>query len=231
MRRRRFLVSVGLVVGFVALVLLGLGVAAKRVPAFYAQADRPADAARKSASTQAVATEFQMANALESLEPEWKAVYTADQLNAYFQEDFVTSHGGDANLPDGFSAPRVQIENGQMRLGVRYGDGFWSTILSVQVKIWLVPGQANALALELVSLKAGALPLSPGTLLDKISELARHQNIDVTWFREDGHPVAVLRFQSDLTRPTLLFDRIELADGKLTVVGRSADPFAGQRRN
>ena len=40
-----------------------------------------------------------------------------------------------------------------------------------------------------------------------------------------------MRFQSDLTRPTLLFEQIDLSNGKLTILGRSSDPFAGQRKN
>ena len=223
--------SLGQVVAFVALVLFGLGWAAKRVPDFYAQGELPADSARRSQAREAVGGYFRMQGAIETLEPNWQVAFTADQLNAYFQQDFIEDHGGDANLPEGFSAPRVQIEDGRMRIGVKYGQGFWTTVLSVQLKVWLVPGKANVLAMEIESLKAGALPLSPATLLDKISELARRQNIDVTWFRENGHPVAIMRFQSDLTRPTLLFEQIDLSNGKLTIQGRSSDPFAGQRKN
>ena len=49
-------------------------------------------------------------------------MFTADELNAYFQEDYFRQ-GGDDNLPDGFHNPRVTIENGKMRVGVRYGKG------------------------------------------------------------------------------------------------------------
>jgi hypothetical protein len=231
MRRRRLLVSVGQVVAFVALVLVGLGWAAKRVPDFYAQGDLPEDAARFSKSGEAVSQYLRMSYAIETLEPEWTVAFTDDQLNSYFQEDFPKNHGGDANLPEGFSSPRVQIEDGRMRIGVRYGQGSWTTVLSIQLKVWLVPGKANVLAMEIESLKAGALPLSPATLLDKISEVARRQNIDVTWFRENGHPVAIMRFQSDLTRPTLLFQQIDLSNGTLTIKGRSSSPFTGQWKN
>ena len=84
-------------------------------------------------------------------------------------------------------------------------------------------GELNTLALEIVSLQAGSLPLSTGTLLDRISEAARREKIDISWYRENGHPVAIMRFQADLSRPTFQFDRIELKDGKLSVSGRSTD--------
>jgi hypothetical protein len=94
------------------------------------------------------------------------------------------------------------------------------------VKLWLARAEVNVLALEIVSLQAGSLPLSTGTLLDYISEAARRENIDITWYRHEGHPVAIMRFQSDLTRPTFQFDRVELQDGRLTIAGRSTDPLA-----
>jgi hypothetical protein len=226
MRRRRLVISVGLVVAFVALVLVGLGVMAKRVPSFYAQADMPAGPDRTAHSQAALAQWSGIVFALQAREPTWKATFTGDDLNAYFQEDYF-QHGGDDNLPDGFSAPRVKIEDGKLRIGVRYGGGATSTVLSLEVKLWLASDQVNVLALEMVSLQAGSLPLSTGTLLDYISEAARRENIDITWYRREGHPVAIMRFQSDLTRPTFQFEQVELRDGRLTIAGRSTDPLAG----
>ena len=59
--------------------------------------------------------------------------------------------------------------------------------------------------MEIVSLQAGSLPLSTGTLLDYISEAARREHIDISWYRQEGHPVAIMRFQADLSRVTELF--------------------------
>jgi hypothetical protein len=223
MRRRRLIISVGLVVAFVALILVGLGLMVKRVPGFYAQAEMPADSDRVRLSQAAYARWLHVVSALQTREPTWEETFTADELNAYFQQDYYL-HGGDDNLPDGFSAPRVKIEDGKMRIGVRYGTGPTRTVLSLEVKLWLVENEINVLAMEIVSLQAGSLPLSTGTLLDYISEAARRENIDITWYRHEGHPVAVMRFQADLTRPTFQFDRIELKDGKLMIAGRSTDP-------
>ncbi|MBO0700859.1 MAG: hypothetical protein J2P46_20860 [Zavarzinella sp.] len=226
MRRRRLIISVGLVVTFVALVLVGLGVMVKRVPGFYAQAEMPADSDRIALSRATTAQWLDIASFLRTREPGWEVTFTADQLNAYLQQDYYL-HGGDNNLGEGFSSPRVKIEDGKMRIGVRYGSGITSTVLSLEVRVWLVENEVNLLAMEIVSLQAGSLPLSTGTLLDYISEAARRENIDITWYRHEGHPVAVMRFQSDLTRPTFQFDRVDLRDGKLTIAARSTDPLGG----
>jgi hypothetical protein len=223
MRRKRLIISVGLVVAFVALVLIGLGLMVKRVPGFYEQAEMPSGERRTELSREAYARWFQGARDLETREPVWEMSFSAEQMNAYFQEDYFL-HGGDDNLPEGFSAPRVKIEDGKMRLGIRYGSGVTSTVLSLEVKLWLVENEINVLAMEIVSLQAGSLPLSTGTLLDYISEAARRENIDITWYRHEGHPAAIMRFQADLTRPTFQFDRVELKDGRLTIAGRSTDP-------
>jgi len=220
--RRRLLTSVGLVLGFIALVLTGLVVAVKREPSFYTQADIAEGPLRESLSREATGQFARGRFALERDEPSWELELTAQQLNAYFQQDYF-AHGGDENLPDGLSAPRIKFEDGRMRFGIRYGRGLFSTVLSVEVKAWLVPGQTNVMALEFVSLKAGSLPLSPASLIDRFSEVVRRENIDITWYRNDGHPVAVMRFQADLTRPTLQFDRLELKDNSLTIAGRSVD--------
>jgi hypothetical protein len=223
MRRRRILVSVGLVLGFIALILIGILAMVKREPDFYVQADMEAGPQRVSLSQQAMAQYSAILGTLD--EPQWTVSFTTDQINAFFQEGFFQV-GGDENLADGFHAPRVRIDDGRMLLGARWGCGPLSTVLSIEIRMWKVADELNTLALEIVSLQAGSLPWSTGTLLDRISTWARREHIDISWYRKDGHPVAVMRFQSDLSRPTFQFDDVELRDGRVTIRGRSTDPFA-----
>lgn len=175
MSRKRLITSAAQILGFSALVFGGLYWAAKRPPAFYTHSEMAAGPARTARSAEAVGNFFLIRDRLANFDPNWEVVFTAEQLNAYFQEEF-QSHGGDENLPEGFTSPRIQFEDGKMRLGLRYGSGWRSTIISIQVKVWLVPGQTNVLAMEIVSLKAGAMPLSTGSLLDRISQFARRRN-------------------------------------------------------
>ena len=224
MRRKRLLISVALVLGFVALVLAGLMAMVKREPSFYRQAELPPGEARTNLSREALSQYSQILGLMD--EPTWKVEFSSEQINAFFQEDYYKL-GGDENLPDDFHGPRVKIEDGKMRVGVRYGSGPVSTVLSLEIRLWKVPGEVTTLAMEIVSLQAGSLPLSTGTLLDRISEVARRENIDISWYRKDGHPVAIMRFQSDLTRPTFQFADVVLKDGKLTITGRSIDLTGG----
>ncbi|HEX3146491.1 MAG TPA: hypothetical protein VHR66_00215 [Gemmataceae bacterium] len=220
MRRRRLLISIGLVLGFVATILIGLVVMVKSEPSFYTQAEMPPGQERTDMSTAAMAQYSRILGVLD--DPHWEIKFTGQQLNAFFQEQYYQV-GGDENLPDDCHAPRVKIEDGKMRIGFRWGTGTLSTVASAEIKFWKVPQGVNTLAMEIVSLQAGALPIPKSFFLDKISEKARRENIEISWYRKDGHPVAVMRFQADLTRPTFQFDRIELAGGELRMTGRSTD--------
>jgi hypothetical protein len=227
MGRKRLFISIGIVAGFVALVLFGLIAMIKSEPSFYAQADMPPGPTRLELAVKAQ----QRNTALVEIPSEnnWNYIFSADELNAWFQEDFLTQ-GGDNNLPDGFHAPRVRFENGKMRFGMRYGTGLFSTILSMEVRLWKVQGQVNMLAMEIVNTQAGRLPFSSAFFLDDISELVRGQKIEISWYRYNGHPVAIIRFQPEVTLPTFQFDKIELRDGTLTISGRSADIGVPQPR-
>src|SRR5688572_11650137 len=133
MRRRRLLISVGLIATFLAIVVAGWWLMVRLVPDFYAQAAMPPGQVLAALSQRAVSEWSRTVIDLQTREPKIDVTFTADELNAYFQDDYFR-HGGDDNLPEGFSAPRVKIDEGKMKIGVRYGTGLTSTVLSLTVK-------------------------------------------------------------------------------------------------
>jgi hypothetical protein len=155
---------------------------------------------------------------------QWHEKFTAAQINSYLEEDFVRSGFGDRLLPAGISDPRVSFSPGKVRVAFRYGEHTWcSTIVTIDFGVWLCPKDVNVVALELQGLRAGSLPITAQSLLDRVSEVARRQDIEVTWYRLNGNPVALLRFQATQPRPTVRLERLEVSDGELLVVGRSAE--------
>src|SRR5258708_8270626 len=112
MRRRRLLISVGIVLGFMALVLIGLAAMARSDPGFYHQGEMGPGAERTVLSNEAFAQYWQISSQLD--DPAWTLSLSADQINAFFQEGYYQV-GGDDNLWDEFHAPRVRIEDGKMR--------------------------------------------------------------------------------------------------------------------
>jgi hypothetical protein len=151
----------------------------------------------------------------------WEEHFTDAQINSYFDEGFVRSN---INLPDRISQPRITFGPGTVRLAFRYGSGSWcTTVVSIDFRVWLCK-ETNVVALELEALRAGSLPITAQSLLERVSEVVRRQDIEVTWYRHEGNPVALLRFQANQPRPTVRLRRLELKAGELVVGGTSVEP-------
>jgi len=116
------------------------------------------------------------------------------------------------------------LEDDRLRLAFRYGKNTWSTIVSYDLKVWLAPKDTNVLCVEILGRHAGALPVSAQTLLNEISEVAAKRGIEVTWWRHNGNPVALIRLQADRARPTARLLRLEVKQGMMTVGGISLEP-------
>jgi hypothetical protein len=227
MSRRSFYLAIGIFLaltcggGAVVLVLLRLE------PQQYRLAAVPAGAARAEHSREFLNEFCQLISALDDQDartpPVWYARFTDEQINSYFDEQFVQSGMSEKLLPEGISQPRLVFETDRARLAFRYGSGFWSTVISIDLKVWLAKGEANAVALELEGFHAGALPIAAQSLLERISEVGRQNGIEVDWYRHDGHPVALLRFQADQPRPTLQLQAVQLEQGAITIKGKSGD--------
>lgn len=223
MRRKRLLYTLGLlfvIAGIAFAIFYGL---LKHQPGSYRAGTMAPSVERTNLSNEFESRYTNLMNSIYNRYPDWWEVFTTEQINAFLQEGFLISYGGDANLPDGFHDLRVQIEDGRLRLGCRYGDGKFSTILSVELRMWLVANEVNLIGVEVVSLRAGALPISKQMILSYITEAARRNNIDCTWYRHSGNPVAVLKLQADQMRPTIQLQRFELQQGKIIIVGRSIE--------
>src|SRR5262245_62100115 len=98
--------------------------------------------------------------------PEWNYTFTAEQINSFFEEDFVNGGIADYFSKRGLSSPRVVIEPDRLRLAFRYGSGLFSTLVSVDFRLWLVPKEVNVVALEVLARRAGAVPISAQFFFD-----------------------------------------------------------------
>jgi len=155
----------------------------------------------------------------------WEVKFTEDQINSYFDEDFIRSGFKDNLLPKGISQPRVAIDQDKLCLAFRYGKEAWySSVITIDLRVWVAKKspEVNVVGLELQGLHAGSLPISAQSLLEQISDIARRKNIDVTWYRHNGNPVALLRFPTD-SRSLVQLHQLELSSGKLTIVGRALE--------
>jgi len=207
-----FLASVGTV-----LVLLFL-----HEPAVYARSSLPEGEERQMQSGEFFAEFLRLSDEIHN--KEWDATFSEKSINSYFEEGFISSGVAKSVLPEGISDPRVAIEPGKLRLAFRYKVGPWTTIISIDMRMWLASnGEPNVIALELQSLHAGSLPIAAQSLLEQIFETARQNGIKVIWYRYHGNPVALLKFQADEPHPTIQFLNLQLKSGKIVIQGRSID--------
>lgn len=221
LRRRRPLLFALLILLAAGTAALGaLTYAAKKEPPFYAAANQPGDWDTLERSGKFLTRVMDLQNDIRARD-EWGDTFSADDINAFFIENMGPKGRLAESLPKGFHSPRVAIQGDRLFLGVKYREGFWSTVVWLELKVWLVKDQTNVAAVEVCNLKAGGLPFGSQTLLDKIGDVARESSIDVTWYRHGGNPVGLFKFFAKQPRPTSQVLTLETKDGKLVIAGRS----------
>lgn len=192
-------------------------------PSWYQEVVLPAGEKRTQRSQEFLTEFWDLVNSAS--DREWAAQFTDEQINSYLEEGFKHSGLAARMLPEDISDPRVTLEPEKLHLAFRYGRGTWSTVVSIETRIWLPRQEPNTVALELVGFQLGALPISVQSLLERVSEVGRSNGIEVTWYRvpQTGHPVAIVRFQADQARATVQLQVVHLEQGKITIRGRSLE--------
>jgi hypothetical protein len=220
LRRSRFK-SLFVLLGGLGLVFGGVFALAKREPDFYHRAPNPGEYETRERAAQVLTRVQDLKNEIRS-QSEWGETFTAEDLNCFFVENMGKKGGLATLLPEKVHSPRVSIDGDRLKLGFKYGDGFWSTVVWVELKVWLVKDEPNLIALEVCDLRTGSLPVGSQSVLDSISESAREWNIDVTWYRNGSNPVGLFRFfanQAGQAGSQIL--TLQVADGKIMVAGRT----------
>lgn len=219
MRRRHLQRALaGIAVAAIGLLLVLLGLVL-RDPSSYAKAGVAEGEERRRLSGEFQSAVFQMMPG-STTESGWQETFTAEQINSYFAEDFLRAKPFE--LPAGVHSPRVRIATDSLELSFRYGKGFWSSVVSINMKIWLVAAEPNTIAVEILRTRAGTLPLSLRSFIERYLRSNRDWNVDVTWYRHQGRPVALVRLNGDPQRAPLLLQRLELQDGQLFLAGRKS---------
>src|SRR5579864_8053570 len=110
----------------VAVLVLACGAALKYEPHFYRSGDLEPSAERKRLSMKFFADFLQMITDVKANQQNrWDIAFTDQEINSYFQEDFVNSGEADSLRKLGASDPRVAIDKDRIRIAFRVGSGFW----------------------------------------------------------------------------------------------------------
>jgi hypothetical protein len=217
-RRRQLLALIAATACLLSIVGAILYISAKHEPAFYRRGEIVSSALRRQLAEEFLRCSSEVYNLMANGKP-WALNITQDQINGYLQDE-MSATGGLFSYPDNVSDPRVEFDTDRIRIGFRYGVGTWSAIVSVDLRTWLVAKEPNTVALELCGLSVGGLPLGSHAMMEYVTDAAREWNADVTWYRNNAHPVALIRLQANQNRPTLQMKRFEITDGQAHIHGK-----------
>lgn len=118
----------------------------------------------------------------------WEATFTAEQLNGWLATQLTRK------FPDLLSnevrEPRLALRDGRVDIGFQLQRKTFTSVISIQLSIGIV--KPNVIACRVHAVRAGTLPLPLKSVLDEISRLARHWELDIRWAQTDGDPVALV---------------------------------------
>lgn len=224
MTRQSFLITISCAVLGLALLAIFFAGLIRYQYRWYSNAGLPPGMDREENSRKFIS---EMSELVQTMDQErvWYAHFTDLQVNSYLEEEFLQSGLAASLMPEGITQPRVFFDAERIHAAFRYGAGLLSTVITIDLRVWLAPQEQNAVVLELEGFHAGALPISARSLLEQVSEVGRSNGIGVSWYRDlnTGHPVAVLRFQEDQQRAKWVLDALQLDAGAITITGRSDD--------
>jgi hypothetical protein len=217
---RTLFLAVGLLV---AVLVVATGVVAavlKRVPDFYSAADRPRNYDTREKASNLLTRIQELKNDIRT-KSDWGETFTMEELNCFFAEMMSEDGMFRSLLPQGFHSPRIAVEGDRLKVGFRYGEGLWSTVIWINLRVWLVADETNLMAVEVCELRAGQLGVGSQSVLDSIGDAARASNIEVTWYRYNGNPVGLFQFFPDQPRPASQVRTLEVQEGKIVIAGQS----------
>jgi hypothetical protein len=218
---RRFIVAAAAVALSVALSLLAVYQASRRVPDFYRQALAASPAAQQDGGQRFEQQALALHNQLHHT-GRWEIRFTQDEINGWLAADLPAKFP--RLLPVGVSEPRVAIDHDVVHVAVHYQRGGVDTVASLTGQIQLTD-QPNEVAVQIVQARAGLVPVPLARFLQEIAERAARADMPLRWTEAKGAPVALLRvpLETKDARRQLVLERLDVRDGAFIVSGRTQD--------
>jgi hypothetical protein len=221
---RKFILMTAFGVIVLAAGLAVLGSFVKHKPNFYHQTQLPAADARKQIGLACSGKFMQMVLDKNAKKPDWFCDVSEAELNCFMQEVFPEKGESEGLRKLGISSPSVVLEEGNhLRLAFRYDTGWISTIISYDIKIWLVQKDPNVIAVEFQSARAGAVPISSQAILQQLCDFGRKLDYKVNLYRHQGNSVAVIQMMPNEIHPTWILTGLKVKDKKLSIHGKTLD--------
>jgi hypothetical protein len=206
----------GVSLGVIASIPAGIWFCLTYQPSYYRAMVRLTREQRAGKAKKFVAQSLQLRNDICN-EPNWEAVFTDQEVNAWLAEDLVT-HFAD-QLPPEVNDPRVLFELDRVTLAFQLRQRGVRSVITVVARPRVPEG--NTVELTLEKIRAGILPVPADNVLDRIIEYARYHGVDVEWSRKDGYPVVVVRYNPSIDREDVRLEELQILAGQIRLAGRS----------
>lgn len=215
MTPRRF-VGMGTILAAILAIPAAIWFSLTYQPAYYRESLSLPQAQREVKAKHFVAQSLQLRNDICN-EPNWEAVFSDQEVNAWLAEDLVT-HFAD-QLPPEVHDPRVLFEMDRVILAFQLERAGVQSVITVIARPRVPEG--NTVELTLEKIRAGILPVPADNILDRIVEHVRGHGVDVQWRRREGYPVVVMRYTPNLNRDDVQLEDVEIRSGQIRLAGRS----------
>jgi hypothetical protein len=206
----------GVCLGFLAAIPAAIWFSLTYQPSYYRNIVHLTRQQRAGQAKKFVAQSLQLRNDICN-EPNWEAVFTDQEVNAWLAEDLVT-HFLD-QLPPEINEPRLLFELDRVTLAFQLRQRGVESVITVVARPRVPEG--NTVELTLEKIRAGILPVPADNVLDRIIDYARMHGVDVEWTRKDGYPVVVMRYTPNIEREDVQLEELQIRAGQIRLAGRS----------
>jgi hypothetical protein len=152
----------------------------------------------------------------------WQALFTDEQINGWLAAELAEAADMDADeIAGSVREPRVAISPGILTFGFTTTQSGVDTVVSVDASVFLT--DEGDVAIRLMKVQAGTLPLPAGLVADELAAACERLPYPVLWSERDGERTAVIQVGQDEISAGQRFhiDAIELTEGELYVAGHT----------
>jgi hypothetical protein len=153
---------------------------------------------------------------------QWSAVFTQEQLNGWLATELSTNYHD--LLPANIRDPRIAILPEKIQVGFMSNQAGLDTVISIDTEVFLTkPGM---LAIRLLSVRAGSLPLPPGQIAAEIQAASQSWSLPVRWTQSGGVVVALIDLADPLSseNEVVTIKGFELLPGEIFISGQTERP-------
>lgn len=214
---RLVLIAIIVLVFFLGSSLGVLWLLASRTPEFY-EKKLPIDReVAKKASDEFLQKTSLLASDLKR-EGTWYLKITEEEINGWLAVDLPKNHA--QSLPRGVSDPRIEINDGTVRVAARVRHGILSGVAHIELQVYST--ETNTVTVVVRRAALGSLPLPLQDLIENLKKIATQIQWDVRQMQSAGLPTLVITIPKTLDEKgrELEVTNIHISEGQVELSGR-----------